>query len=224
MNKIIKYILWVIAVILIITILNFIFLTVKTRNYRYDVTLIHNPKISNLFKDSLQASLIFNAAFGNENEQIYIYDYKQSFNLIVWNLAGFSKVNPSEIELVTNSNFSLIKFNPQTYIDWGNPKVRMSVKHELFDVTNLIIHVNEGFTLNNSIKKNEILFLDMISNGLVVSDNEIDYKLKFEFDSPMHCNVVFTNQISSFQIILLKPIGNNKIGEFELIDLLKIPG
>lgn len=218
-----RIIYWLLLIIFLIIITNFIRICNRYDRYSYYPFGTANPLVTDLFKDSINLDLTFHSGFGNELEQVYIFDYLDSYNLIIWNLSGFSKVNPNEIELVTNSDFSLIKFNPHTYINWGSPKVKMIVKPELFDATNLIIHVNEGFTLNNSIKKNEMLFLDMISNGLVVSDNEIDYKLKFEFDSAMHCNVVFTNQISSFQIILLKPIGNNKIGEFELIDLLKIP-
>lgn len=62
----------------------------------------------------------------------------------------------------------------------------------------------------------------MESKGFAISDSLIDTKLKVEFGEKLNCNVTFTNQNSSFQIIILKGTHENIIDENMLFNMLQV--
>lgn len=201
-----KITIWIIGVLVlsIIIVFNFIPISISTTNNRYGIIEKQNPMITNLFKDSVQDNLMFQTAFGNKNEQIYIYDYKSIYNLIIWNITGFSDILLKELNIVTNNQFEEIKFNPQSYIEWGDPKVKILSKVDSLSAKKIIIHVDEGCKLKKSKKEPNFLFLDIESNGFAISDIPLDYKLKIEFERKLNYNVCFVNRKRSFQIIILK--------------------
>lgn len=222
MKKFIKYLIWIIAIFFIIIITNFIISSVKTKEFRYYIIKNQDTKFLYLFEDSIQNDFTFKYAYGNSNEQIFIYDYIKKYHLIIWNISGFKNVVPLDMEIVSNDDFARINFNPQTYTEWGKPQIKLLSKVEHLKANKITIHVDEDYKLINYKKDTSFLFLNLESKGFAISDSLIDYKLKIAFEEKSNYNVAFTNQNSSFQVIILKGIHENIIDENMLFGILQI--
>ena len=182
----------------------------------------NKEKFIYLFNDTILNKISFESAFGNKNNQIYIYKIDTNFEIIIWNITDLYNVKISNIEMFKNEDFNRISFNPSFKIEWGNPKISMFSIVDKIIAKNIKIHCSINSEIINHIKENDLLFLNLKSNGFAISENDFDYKLKFDFGKKLFVNLAFINDKIGFKIILLKTKNNNYDFQNKIIEILKV--
>lgn len=161
--------------------------------------------LKEIFNSEVQNKLKSISIIGNSEEQLYLYDFENDFFIALWNIKGFNEISPDKIELVSNSAFDKILINPQNYSYYDVLKMRFSSKLEHLSACEILIHLSQNSSLNDSDKRPNMLRINVMSKGFAISDKDFDYKLKVEFNEYRNFSIWFTNRLSSFQIILLVP-------------------
>lgn len=222
MKNIYRFLFFGIGLLILALVVNFFVVSSKTKEYSYGDILKQDSISLSIFKDLSQSRLTYKNGFGNNSEQIFTYDYWNNYNLIIWKIDGFSEVEPLNIKLFNNFDFDKIEINPQHYSLFSDPQVKLSSKIEILIANNITLHFDKNYSIIDSKKDSNFIFLNIESNGFALADSFNNYKVKVEFEERLHYNLSFINQDSIFQILLLTGKGNSIIEENLLFDMLKL--
>lgn len=74
----------------------------KVLPYSYSPITNQENQYLSLFNDSTKRELIFKHAFGSKDDTLYVYNYKDSYRVTIWNLKRYEGVKLSNISLDRN--------------------------------------------------------------------------------------------------------------------------
>ena len=218
MKKGFKIGLYIVLAIIIVNIISFIYSVVIAEKHNYDI--IHNPtKTYNyLFKKKFENKLQFDYAIGNDNEQIYVFKFENDYDLIIWSINGFSKIDLSEVKLINIEDFDKIGFN-STNIS-GFKCFQIISKGDLLKANSLNIYINNEVDIRNHFDENNFSYLNIVSKGIALGDLH-EYKIKIESNENIHFNFALIKSRSEFQFVILAPRGNHNMEDDLLLKVLK---
>lgn len=210
----------IIIILIIITLLAINIITGPVMNHRNKYNLIKNAHHLNdyLFNNGARKMISLKSAMGNKDEQIYFYNFDYDYDLIVWNIKGFSKVNLAKIHLYEITNFNSILINPQRFFEMGYFKA-ISESAKLMS-ENMTIYTNQGARILNHFEKPDTAYLDIISDGLMLG-HENNYFIKIVAKTPIHFSFLFLKDSNGFHFIILSSKNNkNKMRDNMLMGIL----
>ncbi|MAC96741.1 MAG: hypothetical protein CMC96_14715 [Flavobacteriales bacterium] len=163
-----------------------------------------------LFKPEIQKELIIKSSFGNAFEQISINSFNDC-DIFIWNIKGFQNIQMDSLLVGYVDNFDEIVFNPNRYINWGMPQVTLSSKMENLQAEKISVNLDEKSEVQNHLRGNNFLILNLKSNGVALYNSNFDYLLKLGIDRFIEFEICFLKDSESFKIILLKPNQHHKL-------------
>lgn len=205
-KKYLKYSLLVLIILIIVGIARDIN---KVNDFLFNSIKNEDSKYLHLFKNDIRRNLELKSANGNPYEDIFIYSYKQKYNLVVWNISGYNNINPENIALASNSEFEREGFTSEFKLEFGTPKVEISSSLEKKNTDTLTIQLNDDYEILNYKRQKDLLFLNFKSKGILLSQGTYDLKAKIFFEEQNNFQTVFLNNKSQFLIITLIPIDSS---------------
>lgn len=203
-----KYSLLVLIILIIVGIARDIS---KVNDFLFNSIKNEDSKYLHLFKNDIRRNLELKSANRNPYEDIFIYSYKQKYNLVVWNISGYNNINPENIALASNSEFEREGFTSEFKLEFGTPKVEISSSLEKKKTDTLTIQLNDDYEILNYKRQKDLLFLNFKSKGILLSQGTYDLKAKIFFEEQNNFQTVFLNDKSQFLIITLIPIDSSII-------------
>ncbi len=168
-----------------------------------------------MFNKNARNKISLISAMGNEREKIFFYRFDNNYNLIVWNIKGFSKVDLCKIHLYKIEKFNSILINPQRFFEIGYFKVIS--KTDQLKSDKLTIYTNRDAKILNHFEKSDTAYLDIVSDGLILG-NKNDFFVKLISKNPVFFNVLFVKNLKGFYFIVLS--SKNKMKENMLLDVI----
>lgn len=218
LNRIKTLLIVIISALIILSVLHFILTAKQLRKYEYKFIPNDTTFMSSIFKKNVNDNISFSTAMGNNHESMYVYDFDNGYDLIIWNIKGFSEVDLLSMHLYINENFDKIKLNPMRFVEFRNFKVISSTDLLVTKTLNLLsdIKMNEI----NHFERDNFSYSNMISNGIALYD-ENRYYIKIEAPMKMSFNFAFIKNEYGFLFIILAPRESYEMREDLLLDLLK---
>lgn len=197
MKKIVVITVVAVAVIIVI---NLLFASKADKKNKYDF-IKESPHLNDyLFNKNARNKLSLISAMGNKQEKIFFYRFDKNYNLIVWNIKGFSKVDLSKIHLYKIKNFNSILINPQRFFEMGYFKVIS--KTEQLKSNKLTIYTSDNANILNHFEKTDTAYLNIVSNGLILG-NKNKFFIKLISKNPFFFNLLFIKNPKGFHFIIL---------------------
>ena len=198
MIKSYKKTLIIFVVIFLIT--YFLFTHIKYGKYSYNFLNKNDTYYIELFNSNIKKSIFLDYIIGNENEQIYCYTFQKKFDLIVWNINGFSEVDLSQLHLYIIDEFHKIDFINKRFSEFDGYTISSALN--ILKAKQLLLYSSKGADIVNHFESEKFSYLNIISKGLVISDS-FEYKIKIESKKSMHYNFAFIKSEIGFQFVIL---------------------
>jgi len=221
MTKLLRKI-FIIGVVLIavLFVYNIVKFTINQNNYSYKIITGKDNRFDSLFKIEELDDLSVRSVFGNEYEQIYFYDYLEVYQVIIWNINGFSNVDLTENHLFTIDNFDDIVFYDKNYTNFGRYMLTSKLSPLELNVVNM--YTEKGMILINHDESKLFSYMDLYSTGIVIGDGK-NYLLRIESKESVHYNIGFINGQNGFQLIVLSKKKNAEIDNDLFFKLFNVP-
>lgn len=163
--------------------------------------LKESPHINDyLFNKSVRNKISLKSAMGNDQEKIFFYRFENDYNLIVWNIKGFSSVELSKIHLYKIKNFNSIHINPQRFFKTDYFKVISKTKP--LKSNKLKIYTNDNANIIDHFEKTDTAYLNIVSRGLILG-NKNDFFIKLISKNTSFFNFLFLKNKKGFYFIVL---------------------
>ena len=215
-----KIIIIIIIVVIAIIGLNFVFTSLRLSKNTYK-TITDNLKTNDyLFNKKERNHIFLNFAIGNKSEQVYFYKYRKKYDLIVWNIKGFSKVDLSKIHLFKIENFDNIIINPQRFYDFGYFKLISEQKKMKSTKLSMLINTNANIIYHS--EKPDMAYLDVISNGLILANNNTFF-IKIASVKRYDFNFMFLKDTKGFHFLILSSETNINRNNDKLLNIIYPP-
>ena len=216
-----KKIVVILAIIVIVIVgLNLLFTSLRLNNNTYSPLKNNSEANDYLFKKEKRNQIFLNYALGNDSEQIYFYKYKKKYDLVVWNIKGFLKVDLSNIHLYKVENIDNININPQRFFNLGYFKL-MS-KQKKMKSFNLSMFTNLNAKVIYHKEKANMAYLDIITNGLILGNNSTSF-IKVVSVKELDFNFIFLKDTKGFHFLIFSSKTNVNRNENKLLDIISIP-
>ena len=180
-----------------------------------------------MFQDSVSKKLNTFYSIGNEERAVYGYKYDNKYRFIIWEFKELNSINLSNIRVNENIEIRKQEFSPILQIDLGPfPMINILLRMYIDEIINIAINIDLGGSISNIIKEdNYNCYYGFVRKFGIV--NEVgDYQIVISYDDVKKTMLVETYVImyknkNSFFLIIVNPIGKNKIDK-NIFNLLKL--
>ena len=206
-----------VVIIILIIVGNIIYTSLILNNYSYNI-ITEARFFNNVFKENVKNELSFKHALGNENEQIYFYSYKNTYDLVIYKIDGFANVNLEELHLLINDDLNEIVINPQRLSELESYKIVSKSENIVAEKIN--VFTNNSAEIKKHFESIDYSYLNIVSEGILIG-SLTEYLIKVKSKEKLNFNFAFVKDDNNFLLIILTSNTDKEFNEDILLNLIK---